>query len=438
MALDPLIALANHPVSTNMPDPLAVQQQRNQLQLQQQALQTGQLQQIGLGQENQMRAQQISDDQNFRQLFNQSMQSGQAPSQAQIMQSLGPVRGAAYNKSMLDVAEAQSRLTKAKDEHAQAENDWAGETANALLKTVGDNGLVDPTALANAVRNAHSLGYEQEAQQLAGLANQNPGAVSQVLTQMVQASNKQRTVNAEETTAQARQTQADNSAARDKQLAGYQSQMTQLTAEREAEQARHNKVMEQQGSQRISQGDTRLDQSQQRIDNSPRAQSTNGLTPGQNQTNYNAAVKEEQKQDGLRQSLGDALQNGLYVMPNGQTVPYEKVIPKQGANEEDDAYQARVQKSTAGLQAEMRARSIAATRAANAATVRKNAAIEGNGGTPDVSNEDAAAARGGQPQTPAQPQKPAGTAQYLKFANDGKGHRLGFNAVTKRWEPVQP
>jgi hypothetical protein len=411
--------------------------------LQNQALQTGQLQQVGLGQENQIRAQAITDDQNFRAIFTRSMQSGQPVDPNQVMQTLGPVRGAAYNKSMLEVAEAKSRLTKASDEHAQAEQDWTGAQANALLKTVGDNGMVDPRLLASTIQQAHSLGYEQEAQQLAGLANQDPKSVTGVLRQLVQASNKQRTVNSQEQTAQAREDQAANSAARDKQLAGYQAQMSQLAADRDAEATRHNKVMEQQGASRIQQGDTRLDQSQQRIDKNGKA--PNGKTYAQNQTEYNAAVKEEQKQDGLRSALGNALQNDLYVTPAGATVPWEKMIPKLGANEDDDAYATRFANTKAGLRKEMMARQVAATQAANAATVRKNAAIEGNGGEPEVTTEDAAAARGGSaapqqaaPAAPAATASPkAGAPQYLKFANDGKGHRLGFNATTRRWEPVQ-
>jgi hypothetical protein len=394
MPLDPLLALAYK--SPEIPDPLQVAQQRNQLQLQQQALQTGQLQQIGLGQENQLRAQAIQDDQNFRQLFTQAMQSGQPIDPNEVMKTLGPVRGAAWNKSQLEAAEARSRLQKAGDEHAQAEQDWTGAQANALLKTVGDNGMVDPTLLANTIRQAHQLGYEQEAQQLAGLANQDPKSVTSVLTQLVQASNKQRTVGAEEKTATAREDQAANTAAHNKQLAGFEAERNTLDAERLAMQQRSQKNLENYRAKLLSQGDTRLTQGQERIDNSPsNNRAANGLTLGQNQTVYTKAEAEEQKQDGLRQALGNALTNGLYVKPNGETVPFEKVIPPQRANEDDDAYQARVAKTTAGLQAEMQSRYRQATAAANQATARKNDALQAGGVDPDVSTEDAIAARGG-------------------------------------------
>lgn len=436
--MNPLIMLAGH--APQVQDPIAVAQEQQRLKLLSGAQQLQQQQIVGAGLQNQETQQAITDDQNFRKLFQQSMQSGQPIDPNQVMSTLGPVRGAAWNKSQLELAEATSRLQHANDEHATAEQDWSGAQANSLLKTLDNNGRVDPQLLAQTIRQAQALGYKDEANQLAQVASQNPQAVTQVLKHLVDASNKQRTVAAEEKNATARDQQAQNTAGRDKQLAGYQAGEAELNAEKLVEEKQRDAETKRYHDWQMQHGNTLADQGQERIDNSPaNNRATNGLTLGQNNTAYNKAEADEREQDNLRQQLSDAQQNGLYVKPgkNGATVPFESVIPKQGSNEKDDDYQARFDKAKAGLQKEMQARYRQATSAANALTAKKNSYLAAAGETPDVSTEDAIAARGGSPQQPKPQAGTAQAAQYLKFANDGKGNRLGFNAATRRWEPVR-
>jgi hypothetical protein len=169
------------------------------------------------------------------------------------------------------------------------------------------------------------------------------------------------------------------------------------------ERNRHNRAMESQGQQRANQG-------QQRIDDKT---ANGGLTPGQasnvafkNDAQYQAALKDEAGQDALNTALENAIKQGDYYVDNkGQPVPWSRAVP-QLKNEDPDEYKDRLAGVKSGFLADMQTRRQAAIKAANAATVRKNAAIVQNGGTPTVSNEQAAAARGGQPANGPQQQAP--------------------------------
>lgn len=89
--------------SPEIPDPLQVAGQQNQLKLQQQALQTGQLQQVGLGQENQMRQIQMQRTQALNDAYTQAYHealgdSSSQPASAQPTPATGaPTPGAAPN-----------------------------------------------------------------------------------------------------------------------------------------------------------------------------------------------------------------------------------------------------------------------------------------------------------------------------------------------------
>jgi hypothetical protein len=185
-------------------------------------------------------------------------------------------------------------------------------------------------------------------------------------------------------------------------------------AAQSAETARHNRETERQGQERIDK---------------PRTASTAGARTA-NQKEFDSAQKEEQKQDGIRSGIGSALKDGnTYFAPNGQTVSFDKQIP-QKKDEEDEDYQARRAKLVKSYQNEMRVRLEQATTAANAATARKNNATLANGAVPDVSTAQAIAKRGGQAAPSASGQAP----QYTKFANDGKGNRLGL--LNGQWVPI--
>jgi hypothetical protein len=196
------------------------------------------------------------------------------------------------------------------------------------------------------------------------------------------------------------------------------------------ERSRHDRAMENTAS-------TRADQGQQRIDNKT---ANGGLTPGQatnvafkNDAQYQAALKDEAAQDALNSGLQNAIKQGDYYVDNkGQPVPWSRAVP-QLKNEEPEDYQTRLASVKPGFISDMQTRRQAAIKAANAATVRKNAAIVQNGGTPTVSNEQAAAARGGQQANGPQQQAPPVEGTIVR-SNTNPKQRLILRGG--KWTPL--
>jgi hypothetical protein len=120
-----------------------------------------------------------------------------------------------------------------------------------------------------------------------------------------------------------------------------------------------------------------------------------GVQARANEKEATEAAKTEAAQDAIRDGIGNALRQGdVYYNPKGETLSFDKQIPRLSKDESDDEYKARAAPIIQSLTREMDLRGAAATTQANAATARKNNAILKNGGTPDVSTEQAIAKRG--------------------------------------------
>lgn len=370
--IDPNIALAYKPVEVQDPLEVAARQASLKTIANQQQLQQAQL--TGVNQENQQRQQQMTDDQQFRQLFNQSMQSGQPVSTGQIMQTLGPVRGSAYQKSVLETQKTQAEMKELSDKHATAEADFAGSLGYQIQQAG-----YSPQSVAAAVQQAHAAGYEQEAQQFAQVATQTPSAIKGVVDGLVSKSPKQQEIANARETSQARTSEAATAQDRlDWQQQNGQQQRDQAAANA-AEAARHNKVTEGQGSQRIV-----ISQDREGRLADGTGGSGQSVTANTNENIYDQSSKAEVQYSQQRSQIGSALKSGtVYVDQSGKATPFAQMKTADGS--------ALGASDISAMQDQMRARYQAASKGMVDAIAAKNNAMMRNRQTPGVSTAQAAA-----------------------------------------------
>ncbi len=172
------------------------QNQRLQGQAAQQQIQAGQLQ-------YQEMQRQIADDDAFKQKYAQAVAAGKPLSDDDAITTLGPTHGTAYLEARGKVSKANADLQKQKDEHSTAEADYAGGWASYIKQ----NGY-SPQAIQTAVTAAHHDGYDQQAQQIAYIAQSNPQALPGIVDGLIARSPAQNKLASEAATAAAKQTEA--------------------------------------------------------------------------------------------------------------------------------------------------------------------------------------------------------------------------------------
>lgn len=200
----PLPALAVRPPENPLDQMTRMVQLRSllgQQKLQQQQYQQGQL-------ANQQLQQQMANEKSVRDLYNKAAQTGQTPSDADVMSAAGPRYGAEILKAHQDLQKSRTDLQNAQADYQGKSLDYFGSLANSI-KASGYDPQVADTLLQHA---ASQPGFGSQAGQLRTQVQQNPGMLRQITDNAIAASNKQRELAAQEMAASARKQQADVSA----------------------------------------------------------------------------------------------------------------------------------------------------------------------------------------------------------------------------------
>jgi hypothetical protein len=264
----------------------------------------------------------------------------------------------------------------------------------------------------------------------------------------IEAAQRERATKASEAQATIAQQRADDQRSYNDQRLLLQKDTDDRLATTAERASRHQSTLENQGERRLGLEERRVVNEENRVGPTGTASLAD---KARNVAEVDRITKEEASLNTLRSRLGAAMKAGTYYLNTaGNSVAYDA----DGNKLTEDGIAAK--------KSDMRKRYDETTARLKVLVSQKNDAITRNGGTPQVSADQAAAALDGgslsslgKPKASGPQPAPAQATQtkapvseskipavgaapkYLKFARNAKGDRQGFNAATNKWEAIK-